>query len=156
MRLCDFGSRVCRRIGIGAAGRASYRQRWMVLTRRFQPPDLVTATLDGVVTADDQVELVSFVRAAIAIAGSVRVLLHVDRFGGWKPDARLDPDSVWLHDDEGVSRIGIFGDLEWKATVLTVMAQPLRRVPIAYFATEAAARRWLQQPSRASVHHAYP
>ena len=49
------------------------------------------------------------------------------------------------HDDEGVSKIGIFGDPEWKPAVLTLMAQPLRRVPIAYFATEVAARRWLQQ-----------
>jgi hypothetical protein len=117
----------------------------MVLARRFEPPDLVTATLAGVVTAEDQTELVTFVRAAIATAGSVRVLLHLEGFAGWKPDARFDRHSLWLHDDEGVTRIGIVGDLEWKAAVLTVMAQPLRRVPIAYFATEAAVRRWLQQ-----------
>ena len=34
--------------------------------------------------------------------------------------------------------------------MLTLMAQPLRRVPIAYFATEAAARRWLE-PSRVAA-----
>jgi hypothetical protein len=34
--------------------------------------------------------------------------------------------------------------------MLTLMAQPVRRVPIAYFATEAAARRWLE-PSRAAA-----
>jgi hypothetical protein len=123
----------------------------MVLTRRFEPPDLVTATLGGVVTGDDQAEIVRFVRTAIATAGSVRVLLHLDQFAGWKPDAHFDRHSLWLHDDEGVSKIGIFGDPEWKPAVLTLMAQPLRRVPIAYFATEAAARRWLH-PSRASAH----
>ena len=147
MRLCVSGvrGRMERRIRIGATPRLSYRYPWMVLTRRFEPPDLVTATLGGVVTADDQVELVSFVRTAIATAGSVRVLLHLDGFAGWKPDARFDRHSLWLHDDEGVSKIGIFGDPEWKTAVLTLMAQPLRRVPIAYFATEVAARRWLQQ-----------
>jgi len=119
----------------------------MVLARRFEPPDLVTATLGGVVTADDQTELISFVRTAIATAGSVRILLHLDGFAGWKPDGRFDRHSLWLQDDEGVSRIGIFGDVEWKPAVFTLMAQPLRRVPIAYFATEAAARRWLQ-PAR--------
>ena len=123
----------------------------MVLVRRFEPPDLVTATLRGVVTGEDQAELVSFVRAAIATAGSVRVLLHLDQFSGWRPGAPLECHSLWLRDDEGVSGIGIFGDLEWKTAVLTLMAQPLRRVPIGYFATEAAARRWLY-PSPASVH----
>ena len=115
----------------------------MVLARHFEPPDLVTATLGGVVTSVDQFELVSFVRTAIATAGSVRVLLHLDGFAGWKPDARFDRHSLWLRDDEGVTKIGIFGDPEWKPAVLTLMAQPLRKVPIAYFATEAAARHWL-------------
>jgi hypothetical protein len=75
----------------------------VVLSRHFEPPDLVTATLGGVVTTEDQIELV-----------------------------------------------GIFGDPEWKPAMLTLMAQPVRRVPIAYFATEAAARRWLE-PSRAAA-----
>ena len=122
----------------------------MVLSRHFEPPDLVTATLGGVVTAEDQIELLRFVRTAIATAGSVRVLLHLDGFAGWRPDARFEHHSLWLHDDEGVSRIGIFGDPEWKPAMLTLMAQPVRRVPIAYFATEAAARRWLE-PSRVAA-----
>ena len=50
----------------------------------------------------------------------------------------------------GISKIGIFGDLEWKPAMLTLMAQPVRRVPIAYFATETAARRWLE-PSGAAA-----
>jgi hypothetical protein len=115
----------------------------MVLSRRFEIPDMVSATLAGVVTSGDQAELVSFVRATIQLTGSVNLLLRLERFGGWNPDARFDTGTLWLRDDEGVSRMAIVGDPAWKIGVLTLIAQPLRRVPIAYFATEESARCWL-------------
>jgi hypothetical protein len=120
----------------------------MVLGRSFEAPDVVTATLAGVVTPKDQAELVAFVRAAIGTAGSVRVLLRLDRFAGWTTDPRFDRDALWLRDDEGVSRLAVVGESGWRTAVLTVMAQPLRRVPIEYFTTEEAARRWLRRPVR--------
>jgi hypothetical protein len=123
----------------------------MLASRHFYPPDLVTATFAGVVTADDQTDLVSFVRTAIGTAGSVRVMLRLDHFGGWTADARFDRETLWLRDDEGVSRIAIVGNPEWRTPVLTSVAQPLRDIPIQYFATEAAARRWLAQPAPAST-----
>ena len=116
----------------------------MLLSARRESPDLIAAAAGGVITADDQSRLVGFVRAAIATVGHVRVLLVLDRFAGWKLDASVDPQALWLRDDEGVSGVAIVGDPEWKAEVLTTMAQPLRQIPIAYFATEAAARRWLR------------
>jgi hypothetical protein len=118
----------------------------MVLTRCFEPPDFVEASLAGLVTPDDQRELVAFARAAIRTAGSVRVLLTLVDFAGWRPDGALDRDALWLRDDEGVTRIAVVGDPEWKTTVLTVLAQPIRQVPIAYFTSEEAARGWLQRP----------
>jgi hypothetical protein len=116
----------------------------MLLSARLDPPDLITASVGGVITPDDQLEVVRFVRAAIATVGSVRVMLVLDRFAGWTADGKADDHALWLRDDEGVSRMAIVGDPEWRVAVLTLLAQPLRRVPIAYFATEAAARRWLQ------------
>jgi len=121
----------------------------MVLPPRFESPDLVIARLVGVITASDQAELVQFVRAAIPMAGSVRVLLRLEQFAGWNPGAHVDSGAMWLRDDEGVSRIAIVGDPAWRAVVLTVLTQPLRRLPIEYFATEAAARRWLERPFHA-------
>jgi hypothetical protein len=126
----------------------------MVLSRRFEPPDLVAATLVGVVTSSDQAELVTFVRATIPAVGSVRVLLRLEQFAGWNPDAAFDRESLWLRDDEGVSRIAVVGDPEWRGAVLTLMTQPVRRVPIEYFATEAAARAWLERTSRRPAHAA--
>jgi hypothetical protein len=115
----------------------------MVFRVGLEPPNLVTATIAGIVTLREQGELVTFIRSAISITGSVRVLLCLESFAGWHPDARFDRDDLWLHDDEGVSRIAIVGPAAWKATVLTLLAQPIRRVPIAYFVTEPAARAWL-------------
>jgi hypothetical protein len=121
----------------------------MVLTRCFEPPDFVEASLAGLVTPEDQRDLVAFARAAIRTAGSVRVLITLIEFAGWRADAAFDSDALWLRDDEGVSRIAVVGDPAWKATVLTVLAQPIRQVPIAYFSSEDDARRWLtrSQPS---------
>jgi hypothetical protein len=115
----------------------------MVVTRRFEAPNLVAATLSGVVTSRDQSDLLSFVRAVIPKAGAVRLLIRLEGFGGWRQEAAFDDTALWLRDDEAVLKLAIVGDLAWKRVVLTMIAQPLRRIPIEYFETEAAARRWL-------------
>jgi len=115
----------------------------MVVSAAFQSPDLVVATLGGVVTSVDQTRLVEWVRQGVRRAGSVRVLVRLEAFGGWNAGASVDDPASWLQDDEGVTRMAIVGRPEWKVAVLTFIAQPLRRMPIEYFETEAAARGWL-------------
>lgn len=115
----------------------------MVLSTRLEPPDLFTTTLRGVVTPGDHASVVSSIRAAIASVGPVRVLIVFDTFGGWLPDPSTFSARSWLGDDESVSRIAIVGRPEWRRGVLTLIAQPIRRLPIRYFETESAARRWL-------------
>ena len=114
----------------------------MVISRHFEPPDVVTATLRGVVTASDHTELLAWIRASIRHAGAVRLLIRLEEFAGWNPGALLDSAS-WLADDEAVLQIAIVGQPEWKLGVFTMMAQPLRGLPIRYFETESAARAWL-------------
>ena len=115
----------------------------MVRSRVFEPPDLLVANLEGVVTADDQALLVAWVRDWIRRTGEVRVLVHLTRFAGWKVGASLDDSALWLRDDEQVSRMAVVGDRAWRVAVMTIVAQPLRRIPIEYFETEKAARQWL-------------
>jgi hypothetical protein len=43
--------------------------------------------------------------------------------------------------------MAIVGEAEWKIPVLTLITQPLRRMPIEYFETESVARRWLGRGS---------
>jgi hypothetical protein len=116
----------------------------VVIPRSCDPAGLIEATLGDVITARDQADLVKFVRAAVATLGSVRVLITLERFVAWDPDALTDSDpSLWLDDDEGVVRIAVVGDPAWRHTILTLVAQSLRRVPIEYFTDDAMARRWL-------------
>jgi hypothetical protein len=104
---------------------------------------LLTVSLDGIVTSRDQEQIVAFVRASLATAGSVRVLLQLENFGGWLPDPAADPDAVWLRDDEGVTAIAIVGAPDRRIELQTLFAQPLRRLPVAYFTEASEARDWL-------------
>jgi hypothetical protein len=116
----------------------------VVLSKTFEPPDLVVVTISGVLRARDQAELVAWVRGAIRTSGPVRVLVRLEEFAGWLPDDVLLTDPThWLHDDEAVSRMAIAGDPTQRLTVLTAIAHPIRRIPIHYFGTEADARAWL-------------
>jgi SpoIIAA-like len=115
----------------------------MSMSAAFEPPDLVVATLGGVVTSGDQTRLVSSVQQWIRDTGSVRMLVRLDAFAGWNPGAERDTVTPWLSDDEGISKMAIVGDVAWKIPVLTLITQPLRRMPIEYFETELVARRWL-------------
>lgn len=116
----------------------------MVLDKRFERPNLVLATLEGVVTYRDQVQLLDWVRVWAQSAGPVRVLIALEGFAGWKADLPFENVTSWLDDDDGsVLQIAIVGEPAWKARVLTFLAQPLRRVPLEYFRNETAAREWL-------------
>lgn len=116
----------------------------MVVSRRFESPDVIVARLRGVVTSEDQTELLQVVRASIRRVGNVRVLILLESFGGWNAGESFDSAESWLDDDEGVSKIAIVGRREWKLSVLMLMAQPLRELPIKYFESAAAARTWLE------------
>jgi hypothetical protein len=121
----------------------------MVLSRVFEPPDLLVATIGGLVTAKDQAGLVAWVRDTLEAIDHVRLLIVLDRFEGWMADGSFSDPTLWLHDDEGVSKMAIVGAAEWRLAMLTFIVQPLRRTPIEFFESEGAARRWLGVPARA-------
>ena len=117
----------------------------MVISKAFEPPDLVVATLAGVVTSSDQADVIEWVRESIRSVATVRVLIVLELFGGWQPPDSFDDARLWLRDDEGVTKMALVGALTWRRAVLTYLAQPLRRVPIQYFESEFTARRWLEE-----------
>jgi hypothetical protein len=124
----------------------------MVLSRVFEPPDLLIVTLAGVVTPRDQVDVDEWVRESIRTVGTVRLLVLLEWFAGWRPDGAHDAAALWVRDGEGVSRIAIVGSTKWKAHVLTAMAQPVRCVALSYFDSEPAARLWLMSEGTRSRH----
>ena len=115
----------------------------MVRSRSLESPDVVVARLDGLVTSEDQAEIVGFIRGATALTGSVRLLVLLDRFAGWILNGSFDRDWLWLRDDE-VSAIAIVVASAWRGAVQTVITQPLRNIPIEFFETETDARQWLK------------
>jgi hypothetical protein len=119
----------------------------MVLRRTFEPPHLLIADLAGLVTPVDQRALVEWVRDMLRILPEARLLVLLHRFAGWQLDSSFADSALWLQDDDRVARLAIVGEPEWRRTVLTLVVQPLRRTPIEYFETEAAARRWLGVPA---------
>ena len=122
----------------------------MLMSQEFEAPNLVVAALGGVVTLRDQAMLVERVRATIRLVGSVRLLIHLRQFAGWGANGAADNDTWWLRDDEGISQIAIVGPREWRLPILTMIAEPIRRVPIRYFESEAPARAWLHAKSIAA------
>ena len=59
-------------------------------------------------------------------------------------DGRFDPDGVWDGADaESISKIAIVGEPAWK--VVRPDTDRHQQIPIEYFATEQAARRWLAE-----------
>jgi hypothetical protein len=108
-----------------------------------EQPDLLVATVSGVLTPGDQSLLVTQVRKSIQAAGRIRVLLLLERFAGWNPTGAVDNVTMWLDDDASVTQMAIAGEARWKMPLLTMAAQPLRRFPIEYFESEADARQWL-------------
>jgi hypothetical protein len=115
----------------------------MVVSRHLEASDLAVVTLRGVFTGYDQAELLEWFRASIRTAFGVRLLIVLESYGGWKPGEQPYGQSSWLRDDEGVIQIAIVGSTAWRMDVLTLLAAPLRGIPIKYFESEAAARRWL-------------
>lgn len=114
----------------------------MVVSPSCSPSGLVAATVSGAVTPGDERALVNLVRAAIARFGTVRVLIRVQRYAGPHHDGRFDPEGLWDGAGvEAISRIAIVGERAWKTVPPTTNRRA--RVPIEYFATEQAARRWL-------------
>jgi hypothetical protein len=115
----------------------------VVLSRTFEPPDLLVASVTGLVTARDQATLVDWVRNMVRTVGDVRLLVVLEHFAGWKRDASFNDVRLWLDDDDRIAKMAIVGSPAWRFALLTFIVQPLRRIPIEYFETEAAARRWL-------------
>ena len=66
----------------------------MVVNSSCSPSGLIDVTVTGAVTSADQRALVSLVRTAITRFGTVRVLIHVQRYAGPHHDWRFDPDAL--------------------------------------------------------------
>ena len=116
----------------------------MVISSSCSPSGLVAVTVAGSVRSADQRALISLVHAAISRFGTVRVLIRVQRYAGPHHDWRFDPDGLCdAVTGEGIFKIAVIGEPAWKTVAPVRSRRP--RALIEYFATEQAARRWLDE-----------
>ena len=77
--------------------------------------------------------------------GSVRLLVVLDAFEGWEPDARWNDLTFYAGHGDALARIAIVGEERWRGHALMFAAADLRKGPVEFFARGAIAeaRAWL-------------
>jgi len=78
---------------------------------------------------------------------SVRLLVVLDAFEGWEPDARWNDLTFYVAHGDALARIAIVGEERWRGHALMFAAADLRKGPVEFFETTAMAeaRAWLGQ-----------
>ena len=83
--------------------------------------------------------------AEMARIGPVRLLIVLDSFAGWDPDAPWNDLSCYVQNGDAIERIAIVGPDRWRRHMLMFAGADLRKAAVEYFPQEAAAeaRAWL-------------
>jgi hypothetical protein len=77
--------------------------------------------------------------------GSVKLLLVLDGFQGWDPADNWSDLSFYVKHGDAIQRIAIVGDERWRSESLMFAGADLRKAPVEFFPSAAAAdaRAWL-------------
>ena len=78
---------------------------------------------------------------------NVRLLVVLEAFEGWEPDARWNDLTFYAGHGDSLARIAIVGAERWRGHALMFAAADLRKGPVVFFdtAARAEARTWLGQ-----------
>lgn len=78
---------------------------------------------------------------------AVRLLVMLDRFEGWEPNAGWNDLRFYANHGDAIERIAIVGEQRWHDLAMMFASADLRRAPVAFFDNRAAAeaRAWLSQ-----------
>ena len=105
--------------------------------------NLVHLRVRGRLTIADQAALLSAVAKAVERHGRIRLLVTLADFEGWTSGDAWGDDALRIHDDTAILKAAFVGETRWKDDVFAFVAKPFRAIPMEYFASEAAARTWL-------------
>ena len=77
--------------------------------------------------------------------GTVKLLIVLDDFAGWDPDAPWNDLSFYVKRGDAIERIAVVGPHRWRSHMLMFAGAGLRKAPVEYFPPGAAAeaRDWL-------------
>jgi hypothetical protein len=78
---------------------------------------------------------------------AVRLLVVLDRFEGWEPNAAWNDLRFYVSHGDAIERIAIVGEQRWHDLAMMFASADLRKAPVAFFHDQAAAeaRAWLSQ-----------
>jgi hypothetical protein len=86
--------------------------------------------------------------AEIERLGAVRLLIVLEDFTGWDPNAPWNDLTFYVKHGDAIERIAIVGPDRWRSHMLMFAAADLRKGPVEYFPPDATAeaRAWLAAP----------
>jgi hypothetical protein len=81
----------------------------------------------------------------ISRIGPVRVLFVLSGFEGWEPGADWNDLTFFVKHGDSIDRMAIVGDDRWRGEALMFAGADLRKGPVEFFSSQAAAdaRAWL-------------
>ena len=117
----------------------------MSLAMEHEHDNIFRLDLGGTLRKADLDRCQKLLVTAIDRLGTVRLLIVLNAFAGWDPDAPWNDISFYVKHGDAIERIAIVGPDRWRNHMLMFAAADLRKGPVQYFAPEAAAdaRAWL-------------
>jgi hypothetical protein len=83
----------------------------------------------------------------MARLGAVKLLVVLDDFEGWEPQASWNDLSFYVNHGDAIERIAIVGDPQWRNLTMMFASADLRKAPVEFFREQdrAGAREWLSR-----------
>ena len=119
----------------------------MPFTAEREDGDTYRLVISGLLRKADMDRAQDLLLAEMRHSGTaaVRLLVVLDAFEGWEPDARWNDLTFYVEHGDALARIAIVGEERWRGHALMFAAADLRKGPVEYFVPEALseARAWL-------------
>lgn len=121
------------------------------MTTEITQPDargVVHARISGVMMVADQRALEAFAKTLIDAHHAVRLIVALEDFEGWeKSEAWGDDVPFQIEYGNGIRKIAIVGDAQWKDPAFLFVGKGFRSTDVEYFTPDArdAAEAWVRR-----------
>lgn len=117
----------------------------MPLTMEHEHDNVYRLDLHGRLGRTDFERCEQQLEKEIVQKGPVRLLIVLDRFTGWDPDAPWNELAYYMKHGDAIERIAVVGPDRWRRHMMMFAGADVRKAPVEYFppGTLADARAWL-------------
>jgi hypothetical protein len=106
---------------------------------------IYVVTFHGTVTTAMYTRLQDFGAKEMDKVGSVKIMMVLKDFGGWKGKAHDGDFEFLLKYDALIEKLAVVGKPELKEGTLLFMGAGYRQAQVSYFTAESEAKSWLQE-----------